>query len=65
MIIRRGRQYNSPKEAEKAKEKEVKQEVDIEELSWNELRTYIAENDIDTGGNTKKADIIAYIKKEV
>lgn len=57
-MIRRGRE---PKRVNEPKD----DKVNYDEMTWNELRTYIAENDIDTGGNTKKADILAYIKKEV
>lgn len=57
MIIRRGRE---PKRVNKPKE----DKVNYDEMTWNELRTYIADNEIDVGGNTKKADILAYLKEE-
>lgn len=56
-MIRRGRE---PKRVDKPKE----DKVNYDEMTWNELRTYIADNEIDIGGNTKKADILAYLKGE-
>lgn len=67
MIIRRGREtkrVNKPKEDKLKKDKPKEDKVNYDEMTWNELRTYIADNEIDVGGNTKKADILAYLKEE-